>query len=336
MPAKQKLTPSQRAAAVIIALGAERASSVYKYLKEEEIEQLSIEIAKLDRLSPEAMQDTIEDFYGLCVTQKVINEGGVLYARDVLEKAFGQQQAMSLMERVAKSLQTKSFEFIRKADYKNLQMMLQNEHPQTIALVLSYARSDQASQIIAELPKNVQIDVIERIANLDRVSPEIIGIIENELEKKFSTIVSSDQVEVGGVPYIADIMNHVDRGTEKFIFDELGNRDPGLADEIRKLMFVFEDIVNLDSMAIQRFIREVDTKDLAVALKAANEDVKEVIFKNMSSRMRETIQQDIQYLHNIRMRDVEETQQKIVGIIRQLEESGEIVIAKGEGDEIIV
>lgn len=335
MPTRRKLSPVQKAAAVIIALGADRASSVYKFLKEEEIEQLSVEIAKMDRLTPEEMEDTIEDFYGLCVTQKVINEGGVIYAKDVLEKAFGQQQAASLMERVAKSLRTKAFEFVRKADYKNLQMMLQNEHPQTIALVLSYARSDQASQIIAELPRNMQIDVIERIANLDHAAPEYVKIVEQVLEKKFSTIISSDQVEVGGVPYIADIMNHVDRGTEKYIFDELGAKDPGLADEIRKLMFVFEDIVNLDSMAIQRFIREVDTKDLAVALKAANDDVKEAIFQNMSSRMRETIQTDIQYLHNIRMRDVEESQQKIVGIIRQLEEAGEIVIARGEGEEII-
>lgn len=334
--AKQKMSAAQRAAAVVIALGAERASSVYKFLKEEEVEQLSLEIAKLDRLLPEEMNETIEDFYGLCVTQKVINEGGVIYARDVLEKAFGQQQASSFMERLSASLRTKSFDFIRKVDYKSLQMMLQNEHPQTVALVLSYARADQASQIVAELPHDMQINVIERIANLNHASPEIIRLVEQNLEKKFSSIVSSDQMEVGGVPYVADIMNHVDRSTEKHIFDELGQKNPNLTEEIRKLMFVFEDIVNLSSMDIQRFIREVDTKDMAIALKAANEEVKQVILQNMSSRMRETIEEDIQYLHNIRMRDVEETQQKIVAVIRQLEEMGEIVIAKGEGDEVIV
>lgn len=333
--AKQKLTSVQKAAAVIIALGTGRASAIYKFLKEEEIEQLTLEIAKLDRLTPEQMQETIEDFYGLCITQKVINEGGVVYAKDVLEKAFGPQQASQYMERLSKALKTKSFDFIRRADYKSLQMMLQNEHPQTIALVLAYARSDQASQIIAELPHNIQIDVIERIAGFDRASPEFVSIVEENLARKFSTIVSSDQMEVGGVTYVADIMNHVDRSTEKFIFDELGQRDPGLADDIRKLMFVFEDIVKLDSMAIQRFIREVDTKDLAIALKAGNEEVKAVILRNMSSRMRESIELDIRYLNNIRMRDVEEVQQKIVGIIRQLEEMGEIIIAKGEGDEII-
>lgn len=332
---KLRLSPLQRAATVIISLGAQRASDVYKYLSEDEVEMLSLEIAKMQRLSEEDVRETMEDFYGLCVTQKVINEGGVLYARDVLEKAFGPEQAASLMERLSKSLKTQAFEFIRKADYKSLQMALASEHPQTIALVLSYARSDQASMIIAELPRTMQIDVIKRIANLDRTSPEIVSIVEKTLERRFDSIVSSDQVEVGGVPYIADIMNRVDRSTEKFVFDELGEQDPKLAEEIRKLMFVFEDIVNLDGLAIQRFIREVDSKDLAVALKAANEDVKEVIFQNMSSRVRETIQTDIQYLHNIRLRDVEEAQQKIVGVIRQLEEAGEIVIARGEGEEII-
>ena len=308
---------------------------MYKYLTDEEVEQLSLEIAKLDRLSPEDMQATVEDFYGLCITQKVINEGGVLYAKDVLEKAFGQQQATSFMERLSKSLRSKSFEFVRKADAKNIQMILQNEHPQTIALILSYARSDQAAQIIAELPRSIQLDVIKRIAELDRVSPEMIKLVETTLEKRFSSIISSDQVEVGGVSYIAEIMNRVDRATEKYIFDELGEKDAALADEIHKLMFVFEDIANLDSMSVQRFIREVDTKDLAVALKSANENVKQLILQNMSSRMRESVEQDIQFLHNIRMKDVEEAQQKIVGVIRQLEESGEIVIARGEGDEIL-
>lgn len=331
----EALTSVKKAAAVIIALGAERASEVYKYLNEDEIEQISLEIAKLERLSPEEMQSTVEDFYGLCITQKVINEGGVLYAKDVLEKAFGQQQATSFMERLSKSLRSKSFEFVRKADAKNIQMILQNEHPQTIALILSYARSDQAAQIIAELPRSIQLDVIKRIAELDRVSPEMIKLVEATLEKRFSSIISSDQVEVGGVSYIAEIMNRVDRATEKYIFDELGEKDAALADEIHKLMFVFEDIANLDSMSVQRFIREVDTKDLAVALKSANENVKQLILQNMSSRMRESVEQDIQFLHNIRMKDVEEAQQKIVGVIRQLEESGEIVIARGEGDEIL-
>lgn len=335
MMAVDKMTSTERAAIVLIALGAENASQVYKYLREEEIETLSLEIAKLDRMSPDDMKEVIDDFYGMCVAQKVIAEGGVAYARDVLEKAFGEQQALSLMERVSKSLRTRAFEFVRKADYKNLLMMLQNEHPQTIALILSYARAEQASQIIAEMPKKEQIDIVERIAKLDSASPEMVSIVEATLEKKFSTIISVDTMEVGGVDYLADIMNNVDRGTEKYIFDELGASDPALSEEIRKRMFVFEDIVHLDDMSIQRFVREVDTKDLAVALKAANEEVSESIFRNMSQRMQETVRTDIQYLHNVRMSDVEEAQQKIVGIIRQLEEAGEIIVSKGGKDEII-
>ncbi|MEG2770522.1 MAG: flagellar motor switch protein FliG, partial [Oscillospiraceae bacterium] len=209
-------------------------------------------------------------------------------------------------------------------------------HPQTIALILSYARADQASQIVSELPQEVQIEVIKRIANLDRANPEMISLVEASLEKKFSSIVSmNDLMELGGVNYVADIMNNVDRGTEKHIFEALDNQEPDLSDEIRKRMFVFEDIVFMDNVSIQRFIRDVDGKDLAVALKAANEDVTNIIFTNMSQRMQESVKQDIEYLHNVRMRDVEEAQQKIVSIIRKLEEENEIVISKGGKDDII-
>ena len=336
MPSKMKNSAAERAAAVVIALGAENASKVYKYLHDDEIELLSLEVSKMDRLPPEEMHKAVDDFYGLCLTQKVISEGGLEYAKNILEKAFGQQQALSLMERVTKSLKTKAFDFVRKADYKNLLTILQNEHPQTIALILSYARADQASQIISELPKDRRIDVVERISNLDRASPEIIAIVEHTLEKRFASMVSVDLVEVGGINYMADIMNHVDRGTEKHIFDELNIKDPKLADEIRKLMFVFEHIVYLDSMSIQRFIRSVDSKDLAVALKAANPEVTSAILQNMSQRMQETIQTDIEYLHNVRMRDVEEAQQRIVATIRKLEEEGELVISKGGRDDIIL
>ncbi|MDL2327163.1 flagellar motor switch protein FliG [Ruminococcaceae bacterium OttesenSCG-928-A11] len=331
----RKLTNKTRAAAVIVSLGADEAAEVYKYLREEEIEQLSLEVAKMEALPPEELKDIIDDFYGLCVTQKVISEGGVDYARDVLEKAFGPQQAANLMERVSKSLRTKAFDFIRKADYKNLLSILQNEHPQTIALILSYARADQASMIIGELPPDTQIDVVQRIANLDRASPDVINLVEATLEKKFGNIVSVDLMELGGVPYVAEIMNSVDRSTEKKIFDELGVKDPELADNIRKLMFVFEDIVYLDDISIQRFLREVDTKDLAVALKAANAEVSRVIFQNMSKRSQESVASDIEYLHNVRMKDVEEAQQRIVDAIRRLEEEGELVISKGGKDEVI-
>ncbi len=332
---KSRISPKQKAAAVIIAMGAENASQVYKYMREDEVEELTYEIARLYRLDAEDLEQILSDFYGLCLTQKVITEGGLDYAKNVLEKAFGTQTASNLLDRVTRSLRTKAFEFVRKADYKNLLAIIQNEHPQTIALILSYARSDQASTVISELPKEKRIDVVERIARMDRTSPEIIKNVERVLERKFDSVVSIDYTEIGGVNYIADILNQVDRGTEKFIFDELTRRDPKLADDIRKRMFVFEDITSLDNISIQRFIREVDSKDLVIALKGANAEVTEAFFANMSQRMAETIKSDMEYLHNVRIRDVDEAQQRIVAIIRKLEEDGELVISKGGKDDII-
>ena len=332
---KKSLSPVTRAAAVVVALGSAQASEVYKHLTEEEIERLTIEVARLSKLTPDEMQEIIDDFYGLCTTQKVISEGGVLYARNVLEKAFGPQLATSYMERVSKAMQTRSFEFVRKANYKNLMMMLQNEHPQTIAFVLSYATADQSSKIISELPKRLQLDVIRRIATLESVSPEIVSIVEQTLEKRFSTVITVDMTEIGGVPFVADIMNHIDRTTEKYIFDELSKSDPSLSDDIRKLMFVFEDILDLDDNTIQTVLRQIDAQDLAVAIKGSNEEIKELLLSNISSRARENILSDIEYLRNVRMKDVERAQQKIVESIRALEESGEIVISRGGEDAII-
>ncbi|MDO9493720.1 flagellar motor switch protein FliG [Acetobacterium sp.] len=330
------LTPRQKAAQVVISLGADIASSIYKHLQEEEIEILTYEITRQESVPPEVADQVIDEFYGLCVAQKVYIEGGVNYARNVLEKAFGVQQGSALLERVTKTLRTKAFEFIRKADYKNLMNMIVNEHPQTIALVLSYARADQASAIISELPKSIRVEVVERIARMDRTSPEIIRQVETILERKFESVVSFDLLEVGGINYIAEIMNNIDRGTEKYIFDELSKNDAKLSEEIRKRMFVFEDIVILDSMSIQRFLQEIDTKEMSVALKGANKSVADIIFANMSQRMGDTVKSEMEFLHNVRVRDVEEAQQKIVSVIRRLEEEGEIVTSKGGKDEIIV
>lgn len=330
------LNSKQKAAQVIISLGADVASNVYKYLQEDEIEQITYEIAQQESIAPDESDKALEEFYGLCVAQKVYTEGGIAYARNVLEKAFGVQQGTALLERVTKTLRTKAFEFIRKADYKNLKNMIINEHPQTIALILSYATADQASSIISELPKEIRVDVVERIARMDRTSPEIIKQVESILEKKFQSVVSVDLLEIGGINYIAEIMNNIDRSTEKYLFDELKTRDPKLSEEIRKRMFVFEDITILDSTAIQRFLREIDTKDMAVALKGSNKEVTTILFANMSQRMKETVESEMEYLHSVRVRDVEDAQQRIVTVIRRLEEEGEIVILKGGKDDLIV
>lgn len=333
--AEQKVTGAQKAAAVVIALGSDAASKIYKYLQEDEVEQLTYEIARTSRMSAEDMEAVLDDFYQLCLTQKVITDGGVEYARNVLEKAYGAQTAASLLERVTKSLRTKAFEFLRKADYKNLLTTIQNEHPQTVALILSYATPDQAATVISELDPEKQVDVVQRIATMDRTSPEIVKIVENNLANKFSNVFDVELTQLGGVGYAADIMNNMDRTNEKNIFDELNRKDSELSEEIRKKMFVFEDIPILDDMSIQRFLREVDSKDLVFALKGANKEVADVVFKNMSSRSAETVKSDLEYTHNVRLKDVEEAQQRIVGVIRRLESEGELVIAKGGKDEII-
>lgn len=333
--AEQKVTGAQKAAAVVIALGSDAASRIYKFLQEEEVEQLTYEIARTSRMSSDDMEAVLNDFYQLCLTQKVITDGGVEYARNVLEKAYGAQAAASLLERVTKSLRTKAFEFLRKADYKNLLTTIQNEHPQTIALILSYATPDQAATVISELDPDKQVDVVQRIATMDRTSPEIVKIVESNLANKFSNVFDVELTQLGGVGYAADIMNNMDRTNEKNIFDELNRKDSELSEEIRKKMFVFEDIPILDDMSIQRFLREVDSKDLVYALKGANKEVADVIFKNMSTRSAETVKSDLEYTHNVRLKDVEEAQQRIVGVIRRLESEGELVIAKGGKDEII-
>ena len=335
MPDIQELTPVQKAAVVITSIGAENAAHVYKRLSDDEVEKLTFEVSSLPYMDIGQVDSVLNEFYELCLTQKVITEGGIDYARSVLEKAYGPEMAQKLLEKVSKSMQTKAFEFVRKSDYKNLLAIIQNEHPQTIALVLSYVNSEQASAVLQELPREKRVEVVERIAKMESASPETVKAIESTLERKFAAVVSMDLTEVGGINYVADVLNKVDRGTEKYIFDELSARDPVLVEEIKKKMFVFEDILSLDSMSIQRFIRDVETKDLAIAIKGSNAEVAATLYANMPQRMQESIQQEIEYLHNVRMRDVDEAQQRIVGIIRHLEEEGELVIGKGGEDEII-
>ncbi|MCH5207898.1 MAG: flagellar motor switch protein FliG [Oscillospiraceae bacterium] len=330
-----ELTPSKKAALVLASMGAENASAIYKHMSDDDVESVSVELARMEFHSIDTVEEVLNEFYELCLTQKVVTEGGLDYARNVLEKAFGKESADLLLSRITKQLESKSFDFVRKADYKNLLAIVQNEHPQTIALILSYARADQASAILSELPKEKRVEVVERIATMDRASPDVVKSIESSLEKKFAMLASTDSMEVGGINYVAEIMNNVDRATEKYIFDELGARDQKLADLIKQKMFVFEDIVRLDSKDIQEFVKQVDAKDLAVAIKGSTQEVAECIFANISSRARENLQADIEYLHNVRMRDVDEAQQRIVAIIRRLEQEGTITISRGSEDEII-
>ena len=326
----------EKAAILLIALGPEKSATIFKHLKEDEIEQLTLEIANTRSISSSLKEGVVEEFYEICLAQQYITEGGIGYATDLLEKALGAEKARDVIGRLTASLQVRPFEFIRKTDASQLLNFIQDEHPQTIALILSYLSSNQAAQIVSSLSPDKQADVARRIAQMDRTSPDVIKEVEKVLERKLSSLVNQDYTIVGGVDAIVDILNTVDRGTEKNIMETLDIEEPELADEIRHKMFVFEDILTLDNRSIQRVLREVDNNELAIALKAANEDVQNIIFENLSSRLATMIKEDMEFMGPVRMKDVEEAQQKIVNIIRKLEDSGDIVISRGGGDEIIV
>lgn len=330
------LMPEQKAAAVVIALGTDKASKLFKYLSNEDAEKLALEVAKLGHLEAEQTEQVLDEFYKTCLTQKVVTDGGLEYARAVLEKAYGEDAATELLQKVSKYLKNRSFDFIEKADVKNLFSILQHERAQTIALVLSYVESDKAAAVIAELPEQKRIQVVRSIAMMDSASPEAIKIVEQQLRSRFDNVLTTDFTSIGGIDYIADVMNHMDRSNEKYIFDEMGKDDPELTEEIRKKMFVFEDILTMDNRSIQRFIRDCDMKDVVYSLKGAGEEILAAFYSNMSSRMAEQVRSDLEVTVNVKLRDVEEAQSRIVGVIRKLEEEGELVINKGGKDEIIV
>ena len=332
----QDYTGIQKAAILLIALGPERSADIFKHLKEDEIEELTLEIANTRSVSPQVKEDVLNEFYQICLAQQYIAEGGIGYAKELLDKALGEDRAKEVITKLTASLQVRPFEFVRKTDPSQLLNCIQDEHPQTIAMILSYLTSAQAALVIGALPPEKQADVAKRIAMMDRTSPDVIKEVERVLEKKLSSLVNQDYTIVGGVDAIVNILNTVDRTTEKHIMESLEIEEPELADEIRKKMFVFEDILLLDDRAIQRVLRDVDNADLGVALKAANEEVQNVIFKNLSKRLAAMIKEDMEFMGPVRMKDVEEAQQKVVSVIRKLEDSGEIVISRGGGDEIVV
>lgn len=330
-----KYTSAQKAAAVIVALGTEKASQLYQYMDPADVEQLTLEVAKLGYLSAETTEEILNEYYQECMTTKAVTEGGLEYARAVLERAYGPQMAETLLSKITKSLKNREFAFLNKADDRSLLAALQHERPQTIALVLSYIDPIKAATVIEALEPERQVRVVENIACMESASPEAVKIIEAEIEKKFSNILVSNNVKVGGIDYVADVMNNLDRSSEKGIFDLLSDRNGELAEEIRKRMFVFEDIVTMDDRSVQRFLRDCDQRDLVLALKGANGDVANKIFANMSVRMAQSIQDDLEITTNVRIRDVEDAQQRIVEVIRDLEEKNQLIIIKGGKDEII-
>ncbi len=326
----------KKAAILLVTLGSDVSAQIFEHLSEEEIEELTLEIANLQEVEQETKQGVVEEFYQMARAQDFLDRGGIQYARDVLEKAVGEERAKDILGRLTASLKVRPFDSIRKTDPSQLINFIQDEHPQTIALVLAYLNPDQASEILSSLPQEIQTEVSKRLATMDRTSPEIIKDVEQVLEQKISSVVTEEYARAGGIESIVDILNSVDRGTEKNILDEMEQEDPELAEEIRQRMFVFEDLTLLDDQAIQLTLRQVETDDLALALKTASEEVEEKILSNMSERAAEMLEEDMEYMGPVRIREVEEAQQRIVNVIRELEESGEIVIARGGEEEIVV
>lgn len=330
------LSPREKAAILMISLGKDYAAELYRHLSEEEISQLTLSITTTRRVDPEIRDEIIKEFYEMCLAQKFISEGGIDYARDILDKALGSSKADELISKLSSSLQVRPFDFIRKADASQILNVINNEHPQTIALVLSYMEAKQSAQVLGELSPQLQTDIVRRIANMGSTSPEFVKETERILERKITSMGLMDQIAVGGIDSIVEIINSLDRGSERKILESLDMMDSELSDEIRKRMFVFEDIAKLSSAAVQRVVSEVNNSDLAIALKTATEEVKKIIFSNTSKRLQEMIKDDMDVMGPVRVRDVEEAQQRIVNVVRSLEESGEIVISRGEGDDMVV
>lgn len=332
----QGLTGRQKAAILLISLGPEVSAQIFKHLRDDEIEQLTLEIANVRKVDSTEKETVLSEFHQICLAQEYISQGGIQYAKEILEKALGPTKAVDIINRLTATLQVRPFDFARKADALQILNFIQNESSQTIALVLSYLQTEQASQILSSLPPEKQASVARRIALMDSTSPEVISQVETVLEQKLSSTVTQDYTSAGGIESIVGILNGVDRGTERTILDSLEIQDPELAEEIKKRMFVFEDIVNIDNRSIQRIIRDIDNSDLQLALKVASEEVRGSIFRNMSKRMADTFREEMEFMGPVRLRDVEEAQTRIVAIIRRLEESGEIIIARGGGDDVIV
>ena len=335
MYGQNELTPKQKAAILLISLGPEVSSQVFRHLREDEIEKLTLEIASQRKVTQEQKEKVLDEFHSLLVAKEYISAGGLDYAREVLEKALGPEKAVSIINRLTSSLQIRPFDFARKTDPSQLLNFIQNEHPQTIALIMAYLTPEQSAAIISNLPADRQVEVSKRIALMDRTSPDVLKDVERVLERKLSSLATQDFTTAGGVDAIVEMLNRVDRTTERTIIENLEVQNPELAEEIKRKMFVFEDIVMLDDRSLQMVLREIDQKDLALALKASSGEVGEKIYKNMSKRASEMLREEIEYMGPVRIRDVEESQQKIVNVIRRLEESGEIIVSRGKGEEVI-
>ncbi len=332
----ESLTGRQKAAILCIAIGPEVASQIFKNLKDKDIEKLSIEIASMRDISSPVMEAVVEEFYQMIMAQEYISQGGIEFAKQILEKALGPRKAHEIVSKVEAAIHVSGFKLLKEVDPNQLLNFIQHEHPQTISLILANLDSDQTAQIIADLPPEIQADVAYRIATMGKISPDLLNDIESVLESQVESIFGQDLSTAGGAKAVAEILNLASRSVEKTILGDLEKRNPELATEIKNLMFVFEDITLLDDRSIQRVLREVDSKELALSLKVATDEVKDLIFRNMSERASNLLREELEFMGPVRLKDVEESQLKIVDIVRSLEEEGEIVISGRGGEEEII
>ncbi len=334
---KYEISGPKKAAILMVALGSDASSHIFKNLDDAEVETLTTEISTLEGVTPEMREAVMEEFHQLAMAQQFISQGGIEYAQEVLERALGPRKAREILERVQNAIRTTGFNLLEGVDPSQLVTYIQKEHPQTIALLLAHIDAQHAAPILSALPQELQVDVATRIATMESISPEVIDQVEHVLSQTIKNLFGGDVSEIGGVKSVAEILNYADRGSEKNILGNLERENPELATEIKNLMFVFEDILLLDDRSMQRLMKEIDTKELGLALKGATEEVQEKFFKNMSSRAAEMIHDDMEFMGPVRLKDVEESQQGIVDIIRRLEDDGEIMITgRGGEDEIIV
>jgi flagellar motor switch protein FliG len=330
------MNAEQKAAVLLIALGSDMSSQVMKHLKEETVEQLTLQIANMRKITPAEKDLVLEDCYQMSLAEDALVQGGVDYAKDLLERSLGSHKAVEILNRLQGALQTIPFDFIKRADPHQILNFIQNEHPQTIALIMAHLTPDQSANILRQLPEEIQVDVTRRIAIMERATPDVIMEVERVLERKISSVFTQEYAPAGGVRAVAEILNRMDRSTEKAVMEKLEEETPELADDIKRLMFVFDDIMLIDDRAIQLVMREVDQKDVVLALKGASEQVKNKILKNMSSRARQMVLEDMEVMGPVRLKTTEEAQQKIVNVIRRLEEMGEITVARGGESEVFV
>ncbi|MCA9448547.1 MAG: flagellar motor switch protein FliG [Candidatus Omnitrophica bacterium] len=331
----QGVSGRRKAAILLLTLGPDVAAAIYKNLTDLEIEQITVEIATMDNLDIGQVNHTVEEFYHTAMAQQYISQGGIGKAQEILERAVGSQRALEIIGRLQGALQVSPFDFVRRVEPEHLLSFIQGEHPQTIALILSHLPAEQAASIISGIPPEQQAEVALRIATMDQTAPEITREVERVLERKIAAVLSQDFTMVGGVEALAELLNRVDRTTERSIMETIEAENAELADSVKKLMFVFEDIILLDDRAIQQVLKEVDQKELAMVMKGSSDEVSEKVFSNMSARAAEIIKEDMEFMGPVRLRQVEEAQQRVVSIIRRLEESGEITITRGEEDLVV-